>query len=219
MDLSYFMRERTAIIRLFYDKGQLPFEQMKKDIEDEVPPWEPPPFDPDTDHVEPPFLEEWMQAEQTRELVGMLAVSLLADTLTLYFADLEKEIGIAFVDPKERVALFRRGKVEAYRQILQAVMGDAFASCPVRFDVIEQVILARNDIAHGGDLMSVNARHNQKTLEKHPNPFFVDVDNRAQPGSLAWNVLKIEVSREKLLAAVDEVEKLAFWVQENEDAI
>ena len=98
MDLSYWMRQRTDIIRLFYDKGRVPFEQLKRDIEEEVRPWEPPYFNPETDDPEPPFLAEWMQADQTRELVGMLAVSLLADTLSLYFTELEREIGIAFVD-------------------------------------------------------------------------------------------------------------------------
>lgn len=40
MDLSYFVRERTNIIRLSYDKGRVPFEQLKCDIEEEMPPWE-----------------------------------------------------------------------------------------------------------------------------------------------------------------------------------
>ncbi len=215
MDLAYFMRERTAIIRLFYDKGRLPFEQLKQDIEDEVPPWRPLSFNPDYDSPEPAFLGEWMQAEQTRELVGMLAVSLLSDTLKLYFAEFERDVGFAFKDDKARQAHFRQGFIEGYRQILEHIMGDAYATCPVRFDLIEQVVLARNDIAHSSDFVSFNARHNRKTLEKHPNPFFVDEDSRVEPGALAWNALKIEVSREKLMAAVDEVEKLADWVQEN----
>lgn len=108
MDLAYWTRQRTDIIRLFYDKGRVPFEQLKRDIEEEVRPWEPPYFNPETDNPEPAFLAEWMQADQTRELIGMLAVSLLADTLSLYFVELEREIGIAFVDPKERIALFAR---------------------------------------------------------------------------------------------------------------
>lgn len=162
MDLSYWMRQRTDIIRLFYDKGRVPFEQLKRDIEEEVRPWEPPYFNPETDDPEPPFLAEWMQADQTRELVGMLAVSLLADTLSLYFTELEREIGIAFVDPKERAALFKLGKVEAYRQIIEHVMGETFSMCPVRFDVIEQVILARNDFAHGQDFVSFQTTHNEQ---------------------------------------------------------
>ena len=70
MDLSYWMRQRTDIIRLFYDKGRVPFEQLKRDIEEEVRPWEPPYFNPETDDPEPPFLAEWMQADQTANWSG-----------------------------------------------------------------------------------------------------------------------------------------------------
>lgn len=228
MDLAYFLRERTNLIRLFYEKGRLPFEQMKQDIEDEVPPWAPPPFNPETDDPEPPFVAEWMQAEQTRELIGMLAVSLLSDTLKLYFDELEQEIGIAFTDDKARRAHFKQGWVEAYRQILQRVMGEAYATCPVRFDLIEQVVLARNDFAHNSDFVTFQTRHNKQTLEKHPNPFFVEL--RHQPESTesrfpddgdppSWRAVKIEVSRENLMTAIEEIEKLADWVQQNDEAI
>lgn len=217
MNLDYWMHQRTEMIRLFYDKARVPFEQLKRDIEEGVRPWEPPPFNPDTDDGEPAFLEEWMQAEQTRELVGMLAVSLLADTLTLYFAELERELRIKFVDQSEKKTLFKLGKVEAYRQILRHVMGDVFEQCPVRFEVIEQVILARNDFAHNSSFISFQASHNEKTLEKHPNPFFIRASE--QNADERWGDLQIEVSRENLFEAIEEVEKLARWIDQNEDSI
>jgi hypothetical protein len=225
MDLSYFMRERTALIRLFLGKGRLPFEEMQRDIEDEVPPWEPPPFNPDRDDPEPPFVAEFMQAEHVKELVGLFSVSLLADTLKAYFEELEDDLGIKFESDKARKAHFKQGWVEAYRQILEHVMGDAYATCTVRFDLIEQVVLARNDFAHNTDFVIFQAKHNKQTLAKHPNPFFVGPDHRFQaedePFDLEntppwWGGPKIVVSDEKLLAAIDEVEKLADWVQSNE---
>ena len=217
MDLDYWMRQRTDMIRLFYDKARVPFEQLKRDIEEEVKPWEPPPFNPETDDPEPAFLSEWMQAEQTRELVGMMAVSLLGDTLKLYFIELERELGIKFTDEKQRVALFKLGAVEAYRQILEHIMGNVFKDCPVRFDLIEQVILARNDFAHSEDFLSFQTKHRTKTLEKHPNPFFMRADQ--QEVTHQWGDLQIEVSRDKLFEAIDEVEKLARWVRYNDNAI
>jgi len=219
MNLPYFLRQRTDIIRLFYDKGRVPFEQLKRDIEDEVRPWEPPPFNPDYDTGEPPFVEEWMQAEQTRELVGMLAVSLLSDTLKLYFNELEKEIGFEFNDTKTRQTLFKQGFVEAYRQILEHVTGNEFVTCQVRFDVIEQVVLARNDFSHNDNFLSMQTRHNAKTLEKHRNPFFVAPPVSGDEMPAEWRFMEIEVSRENLMAAIDEVEKLADWVQSKDRTI
>lgn len=228
MDLSYFMRERTALIRLFYEKGRLPFEQMKQEIEDEVPPWEPPPFNPDYDSGEPAFLEEFMRAEQTRELVGLLAVSLLSDTLKLYFEELERDIGVKFENDKARKAHFKLGWVEAYRQILEHVMGDAYATCTIRFDLIEQVVLARNDFAHNTDFVIFQTQHNRQTLKKHPNPLFVgpryeplaeDDETDSEHAPLWPRSEKVEVSAEALMIAIEEVEKLADWVQENEQVL
>jgi len=220
MNLAYFLRERTKIIRLFYEKGRLPFEQQKRDIEDEVPPWEPSWFNPETDDPEPPFLDDWMQAEQTRELVGLLAVSLLSDTLKLYFVELEQRIGLVFTEKKEQKALFKQDFVEAYRQILECIMGDTYATCPVRFDLIEQVVLARNDFAHNTELLTFQTRHNKQTLEKHPNPFFVETFYPPDSGEPSpWKTIKVEVSRDKLMMAIEEVEKLADWVQQNEDVL
>jgi hypothetical protein len=228
MDLSYFMRERTALIRLFYQKGRVPFDQMQRDIEAEVPPWEPPPFNPDTESTEPPFVEEFMQAEHVRELVGLFAVSLLADTLRGYFEELERDLAIQFENDKARKAHFKQGWVEAYREIIEHVMGEAYADCPVRFDLIEQVVLARNDFAHNTDFVIFQTAHNRKTLKKHPNPLFVspryeppeDNDDDDAPTPLSWRRgPKIEVSEEKLMTAIEEVEKLADWVQSKEDVM
>ncbi|MCM2398734.1 hypothetical protein NBH19_21885 [Rhizobium sp. S95] len=218
MDLGYFLRQRTSLIRLFYDKARVPFEQLKRDIEEEVPPWEPPFFDPDTDSGEPPYLVEWIQAEQTRELVGLLSVSLLSDTLKLYFHELERHFGIRWQDEKARKNHFKQGVVEAYRQIIEHVMGEEFRTCPVRFDVIEQVILARNDFAHNDNFLSFQTRHNAKTLEKHPNPFFVGREDN-ETASASWGNFQLEVSREALMAAIAEVEKLADWVQHNDNVV
>ncbi|SHJ95040.1 hypothetical protein SAMN02745911_3792 [Aureimonas altamirensis DSM 21988] len=227
MDLSYFMRERTALIRLFYTKCRLPFDEMQQEIEAEVPPWEPPPFNPDYDSPEPAFVEEFMQAEHARELVGLFAVSLLADTLKGYFEELQRDLCIEFKDDKARRAHFKAGPVEGYRQIIEHVMGEAYASCPVRFDLIEQVVLARNNFAHNTDFVIFQTAHNRKTLKKHPNPLFVsrlyepaeeEEDEGLQPLSLRSGP-KIEIDEDKLMTAIAEVEKLADWVQSNEQVM
>ena len=51
-----------------------------------------------------------------------------------------------------------------------------WADCPIRFDVIEQVVLARNWAQHGGYLSSLIVPHDSKTLRKHPQPFFANED-------------------------------------------
>jgi hypothetical protein len=221
MDIARLLRERTDIIRLFYTRGQQAFVQMKLDIESEEGDWEPPQFNPDTDDGEPPFLAEWLQAEQTRELVGMLAVSLLSDTLKLYFEMMEKELRVQFTSIKERKATFKKhGFVEVYRQMLETITGAAYANCPVDFAMIEQVVLTRNAVAHNDDFFSFRTKHTEKTLKKHSNPFFVDDAAATTPGARpSYAPLMVEVSEAKIMRTVDEVEKLADWVSASEEPI
>lgn len=93
MDVVYFLNERTRFIRYFYDQGCAAFRQTIADIEAKRPPFEEPPFDPDQDSPEPPFLEEWGDADTGIQVVGMAAVSMLSDTLKLYFHALKQEWG------------------------------------------------------------------------------------------------------------------------------
>ena len=82
------------------------------------------------------------------------------------------------------------------------------------------MILARNDFAHGQDFVSFQTTHNERTVEKHPNPFFTNPAEPVDEEDLGgWRRLTIEVSREKLMAAIDEVEKLADWVHRNDEAV
>lgn len=58
MHLHRHLRQRTDLIRIFFRQGRFGMEQMKRDIENEVPPWKPGYFDPDYDSPEPAFLNE-----------------------------------------------------------------------------------------------------------------------------------------------------------------
>ncbi len=224
MDLSYFMRERTALIRLFYDRGHLPFADAARHRGRGAALGAAP--------VQPGHrqrraaIRRGVHAGRARERAGgLFAVSLLSDTLKGYFEELERDLGIEFKDDKARRAHFRPGWVEAYRQIIEHVMGDAYATCTVRFDLIEQVVLARNDFAHNTDFVLFQAKHNKQTLLKHRNPFFVGPDHKELTDEDAidlqetppwWGGPRIEISEEKLMTAIAEVEKLADWVQSNE---
>lgn len=60
MDLAYFLRERTALIRHFYDTASVPFIETKRLIEAKEPPFHDPPWD---DSGEPAYMEEWSRAD------------------------------------------------------------------------------------------------------------------------------------------------------------
>lgn len=223
MDLSFFLRDRLKIVRLFLDEAPKPFHEIKRKIEAEEAPYVPGYFDPDHhDPCEPPFQDQWIEADQTSEVIPMLAISLLSDSLRIYFAEMEKDFGLVFENDGARAKHFRKfGLVEGYRLILQQIMAETFSDCPIRFDLIEQVVLARNRFHHGDDIQTFKATYNRSSLAKHQNPFFVsDEQGEMLEPDVPWRRgLEIVVTRENVFEAIGEVEKLGDWVWANDAAV
>jgi hypothetical protein len=212
MDATYFLKNRTQFIRTFYARGVEPFVAVKLAIEEDRPPFHDPPYSEDP---EPAYLKEWLEADTAIKLLGLSCVSLLSDTLKLYFQALQhRVIGFDFKDGKK---LFKRGFVAAYRDVLGTILQTDWSDCPADLAVIDQIVLARNDGQHPTSLGSFDVSHDPSVLEKHPRPFFISEDERRiweesgepRPSPLAPSV---EVTADSLFAAIGHVEKLAEWI-------
>lgn len=211
MDVAYFLKRRTAFLRSFYDDAIQPFHERQRRIDAEEPPYDNPPY---SEEDEPTYLEDWMDAAASIDLLGVTCVSILSDSLKIYFEDLRREIGFSFVEEKN---VFREGFVAAYRGVLGAIFTTDWTDCSVRFDVIEQVVLARNRAQHADDLGSFMLAHDPKTLRRHTKPFFADqaeIEDWLGRGGTPESFLRptIEVKREALFSALDEVNSLADWI-------
>ena len=73
-------------------------------IESEEPPFEP----PYSEDGEPPFLAEWMEAEEGLQVVGRMCISMLSAALQLYFKTWEDELGLKWESTAERKMYFER---------------------------------------------------------------------------------------------------------------
>lgn len=91
MDAGYFLKKRTNFIRFYYDGCISSFERIKLQIENAEPPFDEPPYSEEEDD-EPAFLSEWMDAGSALEIAGLSAVSLLSDSLKLYFRTLQDRV-------------------------------------------------------------------------------------------------------------------------------
>jgi len=217
LDAAYFLKERTEFIRFYYDASATGFADLKHRIEHVLPPYDRPPFSEDP---EPPFLEEWMNADAALEILGLTCVSLLSDSLKLYFAALqERVIGFSF---KSKKTAFRNGFPAAYRAALGEILDTDWSDCPADWDIIEQIVLARNRGQHGECLTSIRPTYDRAMLEKHPRPIFVSKAELSclttEEGSLASFLMpSIRISRETLFEAIRQVEALAEWIEEKND--
>jgi len=72
MDVDYFLKVRTVFVRNYYLTAVAPFEAIKRKIENGEPPYEPACSEGDD---EPPFLEEWLNAETGAQIVGRKTAS------------------------------------------------------------------------------------------------------------------------------------------------
>lgn len=213
MDAFYFLKSRTQFIRFFYAEGAKGFADVKHRIENELPPFDDPPYSEDS---EPPYLSEWMDAETAREVLGITCISMLSDSLKLYFVTLEERV-IRF-SFENRKAAFRDGFVPAYFAALGEILDTDWSDCPVDRALIEQVVLARNRGQHGEDITSFDVRYNQAMLEKHSRPFFIGDDEMSvltsEEGSLTSLLMPtLKVSADRLAKALDEVDELAEWIE------
>lgn len=216
MDILFFLKERTGFIRGHYDACVAPFVERKRLIDAEEPPFDDPPWSEDG---EPPFLEEWLDADTSVQLVGISCVSLLSDALKLYLNLLQHRQLRFFFDAEEAKRL-KKQFVPTYRDALGEIFATDWSDTGIDFSIIEQVMLARNRGQHGTDLTSFLLTHDDRTLARHPKPFFIsamesqslDATGAALGGFLNPTIV---ITRDTLFAAIAEVEKLGDWIDAN----
>ena len=208
MDRSWFFRERIRYIRFFYHTGVAAFRNQKRLIENELPPYDNPPY---SENGEPPYLDEWIDADMSEDVLGRACVSMLSDALKVYLnSTREEDFGFEFVENNT----LKRGFVRPHIQAFCCVLEVDLSNCPVNIELIEQIVLARNNIQHGSLLNSLNVDHDKRTLSRFPRPLFSKTDDLERDERLRcpWYSTKLTVTEAALKAALDECESLANWI-------
>ena len=211
MDVYYFFKQRTDLIRHFYDAASASFVEAKRCIENALPPFNDPPYD---DSGEPAFLSEWLQADVEHELVGRAAVSMLSDALKQYFVTWERRSWAKPPCAKCFKKAFDSGFIIGYVECFTEGFQLDWSACPADLNVLKQVVLARNRAQHS-DLVLDHLSHDEKSLQAYPRPFFVRPEDEAL--DLAASTFlspTIHISREKILEAIEHAEKLTYWLQQ-----
>ena len=214
MNIEYFLKLRTGFIRYFYEHAVRPFNEIKLAIEGEKEPYLP----PYNEDGEPPFLEEWMDAEQGVEIVGHACISMLSSSLQLFLKAwvnrLEQEHGKKF-----NADFKKRGWFNGYKQIFNELKLP-LSQCGADLDIVEQVALARNRVQHPEELTKKAVDHSESDLKKFPKPFFASETELKMAlhdadGSVTWWLRpSVKSTKDKIFAAIDQVEALCSWLEE-----
>jgi hypothetical protein len=213
MDIAYFLKQRTAFIRQFYDVASFPFIERKRKIEAKEEPFIP----PYSEDEEPPFLEEWIEADESFHVLGYSCLSMLSAALQLYFKTWEIQFNIPDINLFK--SEFKKGWFNGYKAYFAHHMGIRFEEAPVDLSIIEQIVLARNQIQHPEDITSHIVRYSGSDIKKIPNIYFVnELEQIPYEGidesEKSWLFPPtLHVTREKLSAVIAEVDKLVDWME------
>ncbi len=213
MDVLYFLKERTRLIRQYYERAASPFNEIIRKVEAEEEPYVP----PYSEDGEPPFVSEWVDADELREVTGRCCVSMLSASLQLYFRTWERNLGLSC--GKSFKAEFKHeGIVGGYRACLASCAGIDWSQCPADLASIDQVVLARNRDQHPEAITSMRVTHAEKDWQRFPRPFFMSEHEAAlfedcdEP--TLFMLPSVHVSRDKLMMAIAQVECLCEWLEE-----
>jgi hypothetical protein len=223
MDVLYFLKQRTAFIRQFYEVAAGPYLERKRKIEDGEEPYEQPYYD-EYSNGEPAYLEEWTEADESLHALAYSCVSMLAAALHLYFVTWEQQLGIPAGDAFK--ANFKKGWLAGYEAYLAHHIGVNFDNCPTNMELLKEVVIARNrvqhpesSVEHFGSITNIKPRYSVADLQKLSRPVFLDEDERKMLAEVdeavsSWFMPPtLHVTREKLIAAIDEADKFCDWLE------
>jgi hypothetical protein len=214
MDVDYFLKVRTQFIRNYYSTAVVPFEAIKRQIENREPPYEPAYGECDD---EPPFLEEWLNAETGAQIVGRTCISMLSESLKVYLQTWECLFGVKC--QAHLPAVFKKqGFWLGYKECLSQITMLDWSTCPADLEVIEQVVEARNTSQHhGGHIGTLSVHYGKDLREKYARPIFIHEHEKnlseEDCATLSWLGSELVVSKETLEEAVRQVELLVEWLE------
>ena len=214
MDVGWFLKERTKFIRQYHAVAITPFETIKSQIENGEAPYEP----PYSEDGEPPFQVEWSDADTSVQVVGRACVTMLSESVKLYFQTWEELLSVKR-QPALAAIFKKQGFAAGYKECFRQQAELNWDECPADLSIIEQIVLARNIAAHhNGHLGSMSVRYPREVREKLESPLFLhDYEKRAldedQKSVFTFLGSELVVTKETLDEAVQHVELLVDWME------
>jgi hypothetical protein len=222
MDVLYFLKERTGFIGRFYQTASVAFRERMRKIETGEPPFDPTPscgyyeYDEEPFPEEPPFLEEWLESDTALQLLGLACLSMLSESLKLYFHTWERELGIRWPNNETRKKAFEKGFLSAYKRCFEEVLNLSWDACPANLVLIGQVTLARNRAQHPDDIGSMRIYYAPTESRPLKTVFFIrDEERNPDMLDVTWMNPEVHVSPDMLGKAIEQVEILTEWLEKH----
>jgi hypothetical protein len=221
MDITYFAKNRISFIENMYDKATSPFTDVIYKIENEIYPYIP----SYSEYNEPALFNEWSDAQDSINIIGLQSVSLLAASLQLFFKAWIKNI--YRLNPASKTKSLKNessyqkefkksGWLIGYMALLKKEYNIDLNDSNVNLTLIEELILVRNRIQHPDEITTLDSFYSASDLEKLKNPSFViSTGNDSLQESELYAILKPRIRIEPIQfhQLVNELNKLVDWLE------
>ena len=106
-----------------------------------------------------------------------------------------------------------------YRLFFREKLNIEWEKSPSNLQLLEEIVLARNSAQHANAIWTLSVEQSEQDAAKHPRSFFADeaemelFTDSEETGE--WvRPFRLNVTREKLFAAIDEVDQFCVWLEE-----
>lgn len=215
MDVLWFLQKRLEFVRQLHDTTSRPYLERKRLIEKGEAPYVP----PHSEDGEPPFLEEWIEADDSLHVLGYSCLSMLATALHLYFKAWQRQAGYS-LDPSIKAMFKDNGWLRSYQAHFASRLGIDFADAPGELELLEELVLARNRVQHPESISQTRPTLSASDLQKIRHPFFLDEREKdlfAEGERIVARWLltpSVHASPEKVYAAIDTISQFAIWFED-----
>jgi hypothetical protein len=219
MDVLAILKDKLSAAKRLYDGAVSSFVDTKQRIEAGKEPYKPPPFDPDRDDGEPPFLSEWLEANEFENVVGQACISVAYSCLIDYFKGVIERSGITH--EADKFLNHRRNKVrgentfQRYVALFEDAYSVDFKQAPVAPSEIQDIVLLRHDTHHGRPGMGLNRYQLDEHVRQFPNGLFLTDLERTLLAGDANPWVSLDVTPEKFQESVRRIEQFCEFVEKS----
>jgi len=207
MNFQHFLDERLNFAIYLYDSAVPPFEEIKRKINENEPPYEECRH-PEDDGSEPMFLEQWEQADLAVDVLGMTCLGQVQIALNTFLREFTlRSFGQEALDSVGQMK--QKSWLGNYRAAYETNPDLDWKNSGANLELLEEVVLTRNDFQHNAELLTQYTFQDKKHQEKYPDSSFLHP---------TWRTIlrdrRLYVTREKLVDATDAVRTLAEYLDE-----
>lgn len=214
MEVLYFLNERTRFIRQFYQRASSPFDERIRLIEAGEAPFVP----PYSENGELPFLEEWIEADESLDALGHACLSMLSASLQLFLQTWNDMLHLDCGNQYKKE--FKTGGwFNGFRACFEDAIGVRWERSATNLAILEEIAIVRNRVQHPEELHSVRVQHSRHNYEKlERRLFFTDqfgksVAENIGEGEFSWTMgPMVKVSADQLKEALSTVEMFCKWL-------